>query len=145
MIENAIHAMPEGGTVTVRVEPGPFRQPGASRSQASGCARVAIEDQGIGITPENLEHIFDPFFTTREVGKGTGLGLSIAYGIVQDHGGWIEVTSAPGEGTRFFIFLPRAEAPPAMASNANDGSERSSKGFDGRSIVAVSQQISRST
>jgi len=109
IIENAIHAMPDGGTVTVRVEPGPFEPVGNARSTGTSCARVAIEDQGIGIPAENLEHIFDPFFTTKDVGKGTGLGLSIAFGIVQDHGGWIEVSSTPQVGTRFLIYLPRAE------------------------------------
>ena len=109
IIENAIHAMPDGGTVTVRVEPGPFEPVGNARSTGTSCARVAIEDQGVGIPAENLEHIFDPFFTTKDVGKGTGLGLSIAFGIVQDHGGWIEVSSTPQVGTRFLIYLPRAE------------------------------------
>jgi signal transduction histidine kinase len=109
LIENAIHAMPDGGTVTIEVEPGPFRPVGAARTAADGCARIVVEDQGTGISPENLEHVFDPFFTTKEVGKGTGLGLSIAYGIVQDHGGWIEVSSTPGKGSRFAIYLPRTE------------------------------------
>jgi two-component system NtrC family sensor kinase len=145
MIENAIHAMPEGGTVTVRVEPGPFRPAGATRPTGSGCARVTIADQGIGITPQNLEHIFDPFFTTKEVGKGTGLGLSIAYGIVQDHGGWIEVSSTPGAGTRFFIFLPRAETPPLAAPPGDEVVDRDSEGFGGRPIAAATEHTSRST
>ncbi|HET6324096.1 MAG TPA: HAMP domain-containing sensor histidine kinase [Planctomycetaceae bacterium] len=108
IIENAIHAMPKGGKVCVAVESGPFPPVGNARMSEQGYARLAIDDQGIGIPAENLEHIFDPFFTTKDVGKGTGLGLSIAYGIVQDHGGWIEVTSTPGVGSRFLIYLPRA-------------------------------------
>jgi two-component system, NtrC family, sensor kinase len=120
MIENAIHAMPEGGTVTIRVESGPFRAE-SSPTAGCGCARITIEDQGVGIPAENLEHIFDPFFTTKDVGKGTGLGLSIAYGIVQDHGGWIEVSSAPGVGTRFSIDLPRSESLPAGRQQGDDG------------------------
>jgi two-component system, NtrC family, sensor kinase len=111
MIENAIHAMPDGGIVTVGVEAGPFPAVGDSRTAGQGYARLAVEDQGSGISAENLQHIFDPFFTTKEVGNGTGLGLSIAYGIVQDHGGWIEVSSTPGVGSRFLIYLPRAGAP----------------------------------
>jgi signal transduction histidine kinase len=65
-----------------------------------------VQDEGEGIPAENLPHIFEPFFTTKEVGKGTGLGLSISYGIVEEHGGWIEVQSKPGEGSCFTVCLP---------------------------------------
>lgn len=67
---------------------------------------LIIEDGGSGIPPENLSKIFDPFFTTKPVGKGTGLGLSICYSIIRRLGGTISVTSEPGQGTRFVIFLP---------------------------------------
>jgi nitrogen fixation/metabolism regulation signal transduction histidine kinase len=67
---------------------------------------ITIADTGAGISPEHLRRIFDPFFTTKEVGKGTGLGLSIVYGIIQRHGGTIDVTSVPGSGTEFKITLP---------------------------------------
>jgi len=129
IIENALHAMPKGGIVTVHVEAGPFRPLGDARTPGNGFTRIAVEDQGIGISPENLEHIFDPFFTTKEVGKGTGLGLSIAHGIVQDHGGWIEVTSTPGVGSQFLIYIPRVETLPNPQSNAHDGSARRSEAF----------------
>ncbi|QEH34599.1 Sensor protein ZraS [Aquisphaera giovannonii] len=74
---------------------------------------IEIADNGCGIPPESLPHIFDPFFTTKKVGEGTGLGLSITHGIVQDHGGRIEVQSTPGEGTAFRIILPVARKPVA--------------------------------
>jgi two-component system NtrC family sensor kinase len=67
---------------------------------------VAIQDNGPGITRENLQRIFNPFFTTKEVGKGTGLGLSICYGIIKEHGGNIVPTSQNGEGATFTITLP---------------------------------------
>jgi len=67
---------------------------------------VSISDTGPGIAPEQLKKIFDPFFTTKPIGEGTGLGLSISHGIIQRHGGKIEVESAPGQGTTFTISLP---------------------------------------
>lgn len=67
---------------------------------------VYVSDSGCGITPENAPKVFDPFFTTKQVGQGTGLGLSISYGIVQDHGGTIEIYDTSSEGTVFRIILP---------------------------------------
>jgi signal transduction histidine kinase len=69
-------------------------------------ASVSITDNGRGMPPEVKARIFEPFFTTKEAGKGTGLGLAISYGIVQQHGGRIEVKSQPGNGTTFELFLP---------------------------------------
>ena len=69
---------------------------------------LAVEDNGDGIAPENLAKIFDPFFTTKPEGKGVGLGLAVTYGIVQEHGGDIEVTSKSREGTCFTVTLPLA-------------------------------------
>ncbi len=68
--------------------------------------RISVQDNGPGISPENLKRIFDPFFTTKEPGKGTGLGLSLCYGLIKEHGGNITPTSAPGEGATFTIELP---------------------------------------
>lgn len=68
---------------------------------------LAVKDNGCGISPEVQEKIFLPFFTTKSVGEGTGLGLSIAMGIVEEHGGEIEVVSSPGEGSEFIVHLPR--------------------------------------
>ena len=74
-----------------------------------GRVRAEFRDDGPGITPENLEKIFTPFFTTKEAGKGTGLGLSLCYGIVQEHGGTLNVRSTFGEGATFVVELPIAE------------------------------------
>ena len=107
---NGIQAMPEGGRLEVRCQVAEDPQPPEKLAASeAGWVVVQISDQGGGIPPENLQAIFDPFFTTKEVGQGTGLGLSIAYGIIEDHGGWIGVESQPGEGSCFSVFLPRQE------------------------------------
>ena len=81
------------------------------RSEASpGKVRVIFQDDGPGISEENLAKIFTPFFTTKEVGKGTGLGLSLSYGIVHEHGGEISIRSQTGAGATFTVELPVAEA-----------------------------------
>jgi len=67
---------------------------------------VSVEDNGCGIPPEDLKRVFEPFYTTRSQNGGTGLGLSITHGLVQKIGGWIQVESAPGKGTRFTLTLP---------------------------------------
>jgi signal transduction histidine kinase len=67
---------------------------------------VEVEDTGSGISPENIKKVMEPFYTTKPVGKGTGLGLSVSYGIIQKHGGRIEVESELGKGTKFKIYLP---------------------------------------
>lgn len=94
LIQNAIQAMPDGGTLRVNL------------SQTETAVAIAVQDTGTGIAPENLRRIFDPFFTTKPEGEGTGLGLSVSYGIVSRHGGRINVESQIGEGTTFTILLP---------------------------------------
>jgi signal transduction histidine kinase len=69
-------------------------------------AVISVADSGKGIPPDVISKIFDPFFTTKKVGEGTGLGLSISYGIIESHGGRIEVTSELGKGTTFIIYIP---------------------------------------
>jgi len=111
---NGIQAMPAGGTLelggTLTETCSP---PETVKEPHSKWACLAVRDQGIGIDAEHLAHIFDPFFTTKEVGQGTGLGLSIAYGIIEEHGGWIEVDSSPGQGSCFRIYLPLEKGEPA--------------------------------
>jgi signal transduction histidine kinase len=69
-------------------------------------ASLTVEDDGHGIAPHDLPRIFEPFFTTKGAGEGTGLGLAIVHSIVAEHGGWIDVDSTVGRGTRFSVLLP---------------------------------------
>ncbi len=103
LVLNAIQAMAGGGEVRLQVER-LERLDRAGRTRALG--GITVSDTGGGISPEDLPHIFDPFFTTKDVGEGTGLGLSVSYGIVEDHGGVIEVDSTVGRGTKFRVLLP---------------------------------------
>src|SRR5437667_70016 len=96
LVTNALDAMPHGGTLTVTVTP-------ATQDEA---IRIEFADTGTGIPEANLARIFEPFFTTKPAVKGTGLGLSVSLGIVQAHGGTIEVASEPGKGSRFTVVLP---------------------------------------
>ena len=94
LIANAIHAMPDGGQLTVGL------------NKLNGNAVLEISDSGTGISPEHITRIFDPFFTTKPEGEGTGLGLSVSHGIIACHHGDIQVESTLGSGTTFRITLP---------------------------------------
>lgn len=106
LIMNSIQAMSDGGRLEVgfRIERSHPPIPGNRHEQ--DYIALYIKDEGKGISKDHINHIFEPFFTTKDVGKGTGLGLSIAYGIVQEHGGWIDVESEVGKGSCFTIYLP---------------------------------------
>lgn len=106
LVINAIQAMPEGGAIRVTMDETVAAHPGEPASQDVPCARISVADDGPGIPEEIQNHIFDPFFTTKDVGEGTGLGLAVVHGIVQEHGGWINVESESGRGSRFSILLP---------------------------------------
>jgi signal transduction histidine kinase len=86
--------------------------------------RVDVIDNGSGVPPAIRQRIFDPFFTTKPPGKGTGLGLSISYGIVQDHGGTIDVESEPGQGTTFAVTLPVQGKPGEKQQRGDAGEKR---------------------
>jgi signal transduction histidine kinase len=110
VVVNAIQSMPTGGTVTLSLRPSSAQAPPGAESAAGERWEIAVKDEGEGIAPEVLPRVFEPFFTTKAVGEATGLGLSVAYGIVQEHGGFITVESEPGKGSRFAIHLPRGES-----------------------------------
>jgi two-component system, NtrC family, sensor kinase len=109
LVTNAIEVCPAGGKVTVQTCSGPDG------------VEIHVSDTGPGIDRAIRDKIFDPFFTTKPVGAGRGLGLSISHGIVSEHGGRIEVNSAPGQGAHFTVHLPLK--PPLVA-----GARRKAKG-----------------
>ncbi len=129
LVVNARDAMPGGGKLvigtdvvslseeTVRLHP---------EARPGEFACLSVSDTGTGIAPEHIARIFEPFFTTKEPGKGTGLGLATVYGIVKQHLGWIEVSSRPGTGSMFKVFLPMAEV--ATAASAENGTSAPSRG-----------------
>ncbi len=96
---NSCAAMPEGGEIHI------------ATSQVGGRVQIQVSDTGCGIPGDVIDKIFDPFFSTKPVGKGTGLGLSVSLGIVQQHGGIMEVESEPDKGTCFTIVLPAIQEP----------------------------------
>ncbi|MCK5942449.1 MAG: response regulator [Planctomycetes bacterium] len=116
LIINARDAQPVGGRIRVRVTR-------CVHAKIDECARIEVEDEGCGMSPETQARIFDPFYSTKAVGRGTGLGLSTVYGIVTNAGGEIEVDSEEGRGTRFRIYWPvtRDELAPETALTVHPG------------------------
>jgi signal transduction histidine kinase len=98
LIHNALHAMPTGGDLQISTA--------CSQRDNKDWITISLSDTGTGIAPENVERVFEPFFTTRSKDGGTGLGLSVSYGIVADHGGFIDVESQVGKGSKFTIWFP---------------------------------------
>jgi two-component system cell cycle sensor histidine kinase/response regulator CckA len=109
---NARDAMPDGGLVTIGSAAVLMEDSDANPPQAGGRKRYAcvmISDSGTGMDEETRERIFEPFFTTKKSGSGNGLGLAIVYGIVEQHGGTIDVRTGPGEGAEFRMCFPLVE------------------------------------
>ena len=150
LVVNSRDAMPKGGhleisTKDVRIDEASVPAHPAARAGEFVCLRVA--DTGTGIAPENMSRIFEPFFTTKEVGKGTGLGLATVYGIVNQHQGWVGVSSKLGEGTAFEVFLPTVPSPgtPAVCAPSESALKRGNETIllveDDEAVRLMTRQI----
>jgi PAS domain S-box-containing protein len=120
---NARDAMPKGGKITLTIENENIDETFASMNEGAHPGphvAITISDTGTGISPDLRERIFEPFFTTKDVGKGTGLGLSTSLGIVQNHGGFIQLESIVGEGSTFRVHLPANPASEAARPSAKN-------------------------
>ena len=145
LILNARDAMPDGGLLNIETDnvdldiqfakshpgstPGPY-------------VKIMVQDAGCGMDAETLAHIFEPFFTTKEPGKGTGLGLATVYGIIKQSRGYIDVTSEPGRGSRFTVYLPRV-GQPVVESEAPSAARPSAVPQDTILVVENEESIRR--
>ena len=144
LVVNARDAMPNGGTLTIETRvvgrakashdtvldapPGPY-------------AMLTVGDTGTGMTPEVRAQIFDPFFTTKEIGKGTGLGLAVVYGILKGMCGAIDLTSGPGMGTTFRIYLPVVDALPSEGPEPRAQAETDPRALrSGETVLVVEDE-----
>lgn len=130
---NARDAMPKGGALTVST-----RSSVKPDDRGEPMHVLEVADTGCGMTPEVRARIFEPFFTTKDRGKGTGLGLPMIYGIVEQAGGHITVSSEPGAGTRFSVYLPAAKLAPA--EQAGPAKESAPEGGRGETILFVEDE-----
>jgi CheY-like chemotaxis protein len=117
---NAADAMPTGGKLVLKTSNATHDDiKGEEYHPVPGdYVRLTVSDTGIGMDEKVLKRIFDPFFSTKETGKGTGLGLASVYGIIKNHGGYIEVQSQKGQGSQFSIFLPASIKPVLTATES---------------------------
>jgi PAS domain S-box-containing protein len=139
---NARDAMADGGTLTIetgRVSPDAVGADKTPELAPMDYARIVFRDTGCGMDADTLSHVFEPFFTTKDKEKGTGLGLATSYGIIQQHGGSIQVESELNRGTTFRIYLPiNAEA---AAVQAQPVQMREATGFS-KTILLVEDDVS---
>lgn len=141
LVVNAHDAMPAGGLLTIETANVQIEQqdlPAASHVRAGAHVRLTVADTGVGMDEETIQRVFEPFFTTKEKGRGTGLGLSTVYGIVTQWHGFVKVTSQPGSGSVFSIYLPLNQA---FTSTGNPKTARRiESNMDAGTLIVVEDQ-----
>lgn len=128
LVMNGMQSMKRGGELTVRVERALARPPADHGGAEGEHIAIRVIDRGDGIAPEHIARIFEPFFTTKDVGEGTGLGLSVSYGIVREHGGWIDLESERGKGSTFTVHLPPSDRGGAGPAAGDEGAPSPGRG-----------------
>jgi len=144
LVVNARDATPPGGRITIATDNVALDEAGAHRwpeGSPGRWVRLSVSDTGTGMDPATVAHVFEPFFTTKERGRGTGLGLSTVYGIVNQSRGFIGVTSAPGAGTRFDVFLPAEEGAAALPAPAAPAPRRAHAARPGETILVAEDEV----
>jgi PAS domain S-box-containing protein len=116
LLSNAAEAMPAGGTVTLSTEPKHVKDFFTDDLHDGAYAVLTISDTGVGMSPEEQEKIFEPFYTKKVMGRsGTGLGMAVVWGTIKDHGGYIDIQSVEGSGTKITLYFPSTAEPSAKA------------------------------
>jgi two-component system cell cycle sensor histidine kinase/response regulator CckA len=141
LVLNARDAMDPGGRVVLRtmnVDMDESSLRGKVDTVQNKWVVLQVSDNGAGMDPNVMEHIFEPFYTTKAPGKGSGLGLSVAFGVVKQHGGWIDVSSSPGRGSTFSVYLP-AVSGRSEAEREEGEAELDVRG-DGERVLLVEDQ-----
>jgi len=144
LVVNARDAMPQGGRLTVEAADAVLDSEAVAdlpEAKPGAYVMLSVSDTGSGMPPEVRARIFEPYFTTKDVGKGTGLGLSTVYGIIRQSDGHIALSSEPGRGTTFRIYLPRAEAPAVVAGE--QGVEKMPEGTEHILLVEDDPSVRR--
>jgi len=119
LVTNAVHAMPNGGKISIKTENIKLDEKTSKNidhSRPGEFVCLSVLDTGVGISPEQFKHLFEPFYTTKPAGKGTGLGLPVIYDIVNKQKGWINIDSTAGKGAEFKLYFPATNVKPGAVS-----------------------------
>ncbi len=146
LVINAKDAMPNGGDITLKTENLVINEDFVYDHQdfpPGHYVSCNIIDTGIGMEQKIIDHIFEPFFTTKKMASGTGLGLSTVYGIVNQSGGYIDVTSHPDEGSTFTLYFPRVDVEPATTKHVSNTNTTSSINDKGTILIAEDDKMVR--